>query len=198
MIKHSCSAALFLALAACGGGTATPDPDADTGPDPITFQTFADGQAIASEIEDANIALGLMNPADLLPNGTARYQGTAEISSTAGLNAVGVAGLTVEFDSETVFGTATDFVDDTDAPVEGALAMTEGSFDRTGSAGGDITATVTGNFDGLTYIIVPSNISGVFYGDAEGIIIIGDDVAGLVGDEATTYDISIVTELTEE
>lgn len=196
MIIRSASVAIFLSLAACGGGTTATDPEPDAGPDPISFDSFADGEAIATEIAATNTELGLMNPADLRQSGSARYQGTAEISSTAGLNAIGVASVTVVFVDDTVAGSASDFIDDTDTPVDGSLELTEGSFDRSGGAGGNISATVTGNFDGATYILLPSELSGAFYGDAEGIMIEGA-ASGLVGSDPTTYDISIITELAE-
>jgi hypothetical protein len=193
-------AILCLGLAACVSSTPNPEPEPEPGPDPISFGTFAEGQTIATDIEAANIALGLMNPADLLTTGTASYQGTAEIESTAGLNAIGVASLTVilETGSEGITGSATDFVDDTDNAVSGALGIVGGSFDRSGPAGGNVTASVSGNFDGTTHVLqAQSQISGDFYGDAEGLILEGA-VAGFVDGQATTYDITIITEVTPD
>lgn len=176
-------------LAACGGGTQEPDP---AGPLPVAFDTFAGGRAITDEIATNNTALGPMNPADLRFVGTAVYEGTAEIGSTTGLNAIGIASLTVAFDSDAVSGSATGFVDDTDTPVVGTLDLTDGTFDRNGSAGGDITASVAGRFEGGEYIIQHSSVTGEFYGDAEGIMI-GGWVSGLVANELTSYEVTIVT-----
>ena len=196
MTSRPISVIFFFGLAACVSNSPAADPE--PGPEPISFESFTEGQAIASEIEAANIALGLMNPADLLRTGTASYQGTAEIESTAGLNAIGVASVTVilESGSEDITGNASDFVDETDTPVPGALAIIGGTFDRSGPAGANITANVTGNFNGTTHVLqAQSQVSGDFYGDAEGIILQGA-VAGFVDGQATTYDITIITEVT--
>ena len=92
-------------------------------------------------------------------------------------------------------GSASDFVDETDTPVSGALAITSGDFDRNGAAGGDLSATVTGNFDGTDFIVQPSTLSGDFYGEAEGLMLEGT-ASGFVGDAPTSYDITIVAEAT--
>ena len=83
-------------------------------------------------------------------------------------------------------------MDDTDTPVDGTLDLTDGTFDRNGPAGGDITAAVAGTFDGGEYVIQNSSVTGEFYGDAEGIMI-GGWVSGLVDNEPTSYEVTIVT-----
>ncbi|MBM1220613.1 hypothetical protein JQU17_06760 [Ponticoccus sp. SC2-23] len=199
MLRRFSSILMLLSVAACGTGTTSPAPDPDPAPEPIAFDTFAGGQSIASGIEAANTDLGLTNPADLLVNGSATYQGTAEISSTAGLNAIGVMNMSVVFETgnETVGGSATDFVDQDDNPVSGALGIVSGSFDRNGGAGANLTVGVTGNFEGTTHVLqAQSPISGDFYGNAEGMILQGD-VQGFVNEAPTTYNIRIVTELAD-
>lgn len=188
---------VILGLAGCSGGTGGTEVPARDAPLPIVFDSFAGGGAIETEIEASTQALGLMNPDDLLTTGTAQYEGTARISSTAGLNAIGVASLTADFDApRSISGEAVDFVDDNDDAIDGTLRITNGSFDRDGAAGGDVSVDVSGDFGSSTFVVLQSDLGGAFFGDAEGIIIEGA-AAGLVGQEATTYDILIVARSAE-
>lgn len=197
MIRVAISGLALGALAACGG-TTTPTPDPDPGPDPIEFATFDEGTTIAADLRAANEALGLADPADLPFTGTAGFQGTAEVESTAGLNAIGVMSMTIIFENglENVTGTAGEFVDENNDPVTGALALTGGDFDRSGAAGANLTATVNGSFNGTQFIVTPGTLSGDLFGEADGAILEGT-VNGFVDDAATTYDITIITETTE-
>lgn len=197
MINRFQTTLILLTMSACGEGMPPPDLISPSGP--ITFDTFAEGRSIASDIEASNSASGLMNPEDLLNSGSASYEGVAEIQSTAGLNAIGVANLTVLFEvgNESISGHAGEFIDVTDAPVSGELTIAGGSFDRDGNAGADLSATVSGSLDESTYVILSqSPISGEFYGDAEGIALDGA-VSGLVNGAPTTFDVTIVAEIAE-
>ena len=181
---------MTLSLSACGAGTSQDEQAGDI-PAPISFDTFEEGQVIAEALRAENDALGLMNPADLLRVGTANYEGIAQISGTAGLNAIGHAILQVDFLTSAVFGTATDFLSET-GQVDGTLEITSGTYDRNGGAGGALNVTVLGAFDAGQFEIVPSSIEGDFHGDADGITIDGL-VDGLVNDAPTSFGVSIVT-----
>lgn len=183
---------MALGLSACGSGTSQ-DEQVNEIPSPIRFDTFEEGQVIAEALRAENNALGLMNPADLLNVGTATYEGIAQISGTAGLNAIGLATLEVDLLTSAVMGTATDFLAE-NGQVDGTLEITAGTYDRNGGAGGALSATVLGVFDAGQFEIVPSRIEGDFHGDAVGITIDGL-VDGLVNDAPTSFGVSIVTRL---
>ena len=182
-------------LAACGGTTTDPPPPE---PDIIAFETFAQGQEIARDLARQNADLGPMDPLDIPFAGSAAYQGTAEISSTAGLNAIGVLEMEIVFDSglETVTGFADDFVDVNNSEVDGTLTIGDGGFDRSGSPGGDLTATVSGTFEGGIFVIANSDIAGDLHGEAEGVTLDGL-VSGFVSNQATTFNVTLNAEVTE-
>jgi len=172
-----------LALAACGSSEPPPAPEAD----PLDFANYNEGQDAAATLTAQMQALGPAPTEDLPFVGQLELAGLAQISGTAGLDAVGPATVTIAWHSNSFSGEAGGFLGP-DGAVEGALTLSSGSIDRDTPEGGGLTATVDGSFEGGTFLVLSSGLTGTLFGDAEALSLDGA-VSGLAHGQPTTFDV---------
>lgn len=211
-LRLSGACAALLTLAACGGGGG-PSVTEDPTPGPANLN-----------VETPRTVTGLRGGAVALldiwaPNGIANYTGLASVPSTGSATYEGfifgelseeavvdsLAGrLTLEatFDANdiTFGGSATDFVDQQDAPIDGTLQVSGGTFNREGNPASDATlrgVAVAGTLedgDG-TQMVVGVQLEGDFLGTTANAI--GGEAIGRVTIGSTTQDFDggfVVTE----
>lgn len=162
-IRGACACIVVVGLSACGGGggSTTVDPETPipgTGPEvPRNTEGLRGG---ATDLLDT---WAPTNPpsytalATVPTTGSASYAGFlfGEISASGvdDENIIGRLSMEAQFTatSASLTGTATDFVDEDDRPLDGALTIAGGALDRAGNPANDATlrgATVSGTLTG--------------------------------------------------
>ena len=196
---------LLTLLAGCGASSTetgnSSNPTGLTIDEPVTFLGLFDAA------ETLGDRLDTLEPTLETQSGTAQYRGVALVTEDVdaeGVVAIGAVSLDVDFDGQTITGSANNFFEalsNSDGDVTGVISETDGQFDLAatdtdGFIELDITGSVT--FDGTTYD-VDSALTGGFLGedgaDADMFVAVGEDLAVTTSDSAPAeLDIAITAD----
>ncbi len=203
-LRRATSLVALGVLTACGGGgggdptsdPAIPGPTQATDDTPRTVSGMRDAANDLLDVWAPNGAPTYTRLATVPSTGTASYDGFVfgDLSNGAVIaSLIGQLSLNADFSAtDVVFaGSATDFVDQVDAPLSGSLTVTGGDFNRDGNPASDATLrgiSVAGTLrDGSgTVLEVGLQLEGDFLGTSVGAV--GGEAIGRVTSGATTLD----------
>lgn len=172
---------LLSILAGCGGaggGGSQGGPGSETRP-PIDYATL---EAEAKLLHDSWDDISFTDPSSLPMSGSATYSGVMQLDIQNGAGEISMDGLLnmkVSFASNSITGTATNFIDENNANYSGNLALSNGMIDRdadpnieytlqadiggTLTGGGksfDISADLQGDFRGTSWKATSGGVQG--------------------------------------
>lgn len=153
-----------------GGGSTDGSGGQDPGDTPVTsdlqtFDTLAGYSGYADEIIADIGDSPFDDPAALPASGSSRYVGVLEIGDDIAQLASGAMTLNVNFGTDSVTGSVTDWVDFEDEPMSGQLAISAGDIDRGADVQNEFTFSADLGGTLTTVLDEQIGVDAVIFGD---------------------------------